>query len=352
MTRVFYDCEFLENGSTIELISIGMVREDGAEYYAISQEMPFGRISRHSWLMKHVMPSLPVRTGHAYPWDREHPDFRHVKPRHVIAREVQRFITAVTDPQLWAWYGAYDHVALCQLWGCMIALPDGVPMWTNDLRQECERLGNPQMPEQAAGEHNALADARHNLTMARFLDGLAGTDSPAAPVPPPALTKSGRLAARVQVLEEAIEKARGFADLGAKCMRDHHPAQIAEARAIAGAWKFHLETERQRAKRAEAVRDGEVQQLRAEVTQYERDVDRLNGANTRLAREAAAAESEVGRLGFELADRGVQLQDTQAAVARARAFAAEMRGYCSPHGVSALYADRLEARIDGRQDPA
>ena len=42
-------------------------------------------------------------------------------------------------------------------------------MWTNDLKQEAERLGNPQVPEQATGEHNALADARHNREIARFL---------------------------------------------------------------------------------------------------------------------------------------------------------------------------------------
>jgi hypothetical protein len=24
--------------------------------------------------------------------------------------------------ELWAWYGAYDHVALAQLWGSMVAL--------------------------------------------------------------------------------------------------------------------------------------------------------------------------------------------------------------------------------------
>jgi hypothetical protein len=96
-----------------------------------------------------------------------------VKPRHVIAREVRDFILAEPGPQLWAWYGAYDHVALCQLWGRMIDLPDGVPMWTNDLKQECERLGNPEVPQQAAGEHNALADARHNRVIAEFLAGVS-----------------------------------------------------------------------------------------------------------------------------------------------------------------------------------
>ena len=56
-----------------------------------------------------------------------------------VAREVRCFILAAPDPELWAWCGAYDHVALCQLWGRMIDLPKGVPMWTNDLKQEAER---------------------------------------------------------------------------------------------------------------------------------------------------------------------------------------------------------------------
>lgn len=167
--KIFYDTEFLENGTTIDLISIGMVREDGAEYYAISQEMPFGPISRHAWLMQHVMPSLPVRVGRSDPWDRGHKDFRHVKPRGLIANEVRGFVLGVPNPELWAWYGAYDHVALCQLFGRMIDLPTGFPMFTCDLKQEAARLGDPRLPEQQAGEHNALEDARHNAVMARAL---------------------------------------------------------------------------------------------------------------------------------------------------------------------------------------
>ena len=62
-----------------------------------------------------------------------------VKPRHVIACEVRDFILStgpeVPHVELWADWGAYDHVALCQLWGRMIDLPEGVPMWTNDLRR-------------------------------------------------------------------------------------------------------------------------------------------------------------------------------------------------------------------------
>jgi hypothetical protein len=183
--KIFYDCEFLEDGKTIELISIGMVAEDGREYYAVNSEAPWGRIKGNDWLVRNVLPSLPVagrasldsylkNSPNSFPRpsiDLVGPDVRdtQVKPRQVIANEVRDFILATPDRSLWAWYGAYDHVVLCQLWGPMIALPDGVPMWTNDLKQECERLGNPKVPEQPEGEHNALADARHNRVIAEFL---------------------------------------------------------------------------------------------------------------------------------------------------------------------------------------
>jgi hypothetical protein len=94
-----------------------------------------------------------------------------VKRRETIADEVAAFIQATPDVELWADYGAYDHVALAQLWGPMIALPDGVPMFTHDIQQEARRLGIPedQFPQQQGGLHNALADARHNQTVRRWL---------------------------------------------------------------------------------------------------------------------------------------------------------------------------------------
>jgi hypothetical protein len=173
--RIYYDTEFIEDGSTIDLISIGMVREDGAEYYAVSEDAtkrPLrNRIRKHDWLMANVVPSLPKAHGD---WNLYQPKrwlFNYsdpcVKPRHVIAREVRDFILG-TDPdmlpyvELWADWGAYDHVALCQLWGRMIDLPEGIPMWTHDLRQEIERHGAAkEVPSLAGGrEHNALHDAR------------------------------------------------------------------------------------------------------------------------------------------------------------------------------------------------
>ena len=167
--KLFYDTEFIEDGRTIDLISIGMAAEDGREYYAVNREMPVRRIRKHAWLMENVIPSLPKAPGDARLYQPKRWLFNYANPlvkrRRVIAREVRDFILATPDPQLWAWYGAYDHVVLCQLWGAMIDLPGGVPMWTNDLRQEAERLGNPDLPRLSgtqAGmfEHNALHDAR------------------------------------------------------------------------------------------------------------------------------------------------------------------------------------------------
>jgi 3'-5' exoribonuclease-like protein len=206
MTRVFYDLEFLEDGHTIELISIGMCTDDDRRYYAVNGDLddtsrrdpdlrggyigktPWDRIVEHDWLVRNVVPHLPVKgrpaatlggvfggKANARGVQIDHTNTT-VKPRQVIANEVRDFIQAAgPDVELWAWYGAYDHVALCQLWGRMIDLPDGVPMWTNDLRQERRRLGDPGMPAQDTPEHNALEDALFNRDMARFLDRYAET---------------------------------------------------------------------------------------------------------------------------------------------------------------------------------
>lgn len=170
---IYYDTEFLEDGQTIELISIGLVAADGREYYAVSKDMPKRRIRRHEWLMANVVPSLPKAFGDARLYQPRRWLFNYsdpcVKPRHVIAREVRDFILVTPAPALWASCGAYDHVVLSQLWGRMADHPEGVPMWTNDLQQEWSWLGRPDLPQQAEGEHNALADARHNRVVAEFL---------------------------------------------------------------------------------------------------------------------------------------------------------------------------------------
>lgn len=178
MRKVFYDTEFLENGSTIELISIGMVDENGREYYAVNLDFPLYRYMSEPWLRENVLPSLPVRLlppqdggglGY-YLWDWRHPHWTALKTRRQIAEEVKRFLVGGVDgvvvdrdtPELWAYYGAYDHVALAQLFGRMIDLPAGIPMFTHELCQAWEVAGRPDKPAQKEGKHNALGDAQWN----------------------------------------------------------------------------------------------------------------------------------------------------------------------------------------------
>jgi hypothetical protein len=147
--KYFYDTEFLEDGMTIELISIGIVAEDGREYYAINADMPYDRIAKDDWLMENVVANLGPQRG-----------FRTMKS--VIRDDVASFLRSDDeDVELWADYAAYDHVVLAQLFGKMIDLPPWVPMFTHDFQQELRRLGNPAIPAQPDGLHNALADARH-----------------------------------------------------------------------------------------------------------------------------------------------------------------------------------------------
>jgi hypothetical protein len=172
--RIFYDTEFLEDGRTIELISIGMVADDDRELYLVNRDAPWDRIRDQPWLMANVVPHLP---GAPTPSDSSAHDSSAgrtttggslvdlgdpiVKSLKVIAERVLAFVEATPQPQLWAWYAAYDHVALCQLFGRMIDLPDAVPTWTNDVQQVVAAAGEPPLTTQSSGTHHALADARH-----------------------------------------------------------------------------------------------------------------------------------------------------------------------------------------------
>ncbi len=163
--RYHYDTEFIDTGRTIQLISIGIVAADRREYYAVSSQFDPRELHANPWLTTNVWPHLPLTPHNTL--DTEHPT---VKPRTRIARDVQHFLlTTDHSPELWAWSAAYDHVALCQLWGRMIDRPWGIPTYTRDLKQEWDRLGNPPLPKQAPGKHNALADAHHAAALARAL---------------------------------------------------------------------------------------------------------------------------------------------------------------------------------------
>ncbi|MGW4107027.1 3'-5' exoribonuclease domain-containing protein [Streptomyces sp. NPDC004976] len=175
--RIYYDTEFLDDGRTIDLISIGMVAEDGRELYAVSSQFDQGAVRRSGWLMANVWPSLPILKNPPgmRGMDRIDVTDPDVHPRAQIARMVEQFILDTPDPQLWAYYSAYDHVALAQLWGPMINLPRGIPMQSDDIVTLAKLAGltPADLPKQADGHHNAIADARHNRVMADYIDAQA-----------------------------------------------------------------------------------------------------------------------------------------------------------------------------------
>lgn len=114
--RIFYDTEFIDDGRTIDLISIGLVADNGTEYYAVSNEFDLKKLAASDWLMKNVWPSLPQVRGDARMmalasiregsppiryvrrlFAKSNPD---VKPRTQIAAEVADFLLACDAPQL------------------------------------------------------------------------------------------------------------------------------------------------------------------------------------------------------------------------------------------------------------
>ncbi|MGD7003210.1 polyadenylate-specific 3'-exoribonuclease AS [Corynebacterium halotolerans] len=148
--RYFYDTEFIEDGNTIDLVSIGIVAEDGREYYAVSTD--FDATKANQFVRENVLSQLPNPGDQAW------------KSKETIRREVLAFLTSSKGrPELWAWVGAYDHVVLAQLYGDMTGLPKQLPRFTRELKQYWEMAGRPPLPAAPAGVHDALVDARFNL---------------------------------------------------------------------------------------------------------------------------------------------------------------------------------------------
>lgn len=184
--RVYYDCEFLEDGKVVDLISIGLVREDGKEYYAVSSEFDTRSVAGNRWLMDNVMTSIEHETkiaymAHTWPVMDLIVTDPALRTRRQIRDDILEFVSDVW-PEFWAWYGAYDHVALCQLFGRMIDLPKRFPMLTMDIKQLHKQAGNPEMPKQPEGLHNALSDAKFNIVRYDFLTQLkVGVDTHVPP---------------------------------------------------------------------------------------------------------------------------------------------------------------------------
>lgn len=154
--RYFIDTEFIEDGKTIDLISIGIVSEDLRRLYLESSEVNWRKASK--WVRDNVKPYLSGVTV----------------DRRTIAEEIIKFCdpNKYGPPEFWGYYADYDWVVLCQLFGKMIDLPKGWPMYCRDLKQLADDMGNPKLPKQSTIEHHALHDAAWILESWNFLNEL------------------------------------------------------------------------------------------------------------------------------------------------------------------------------------
>lgn len=177
--RYFIDTEFIENRGSIDLVSIAVVGEDGRELYCEVDGVDWSRAS--TWVLENVKPHLWAqsrdKTAHNA-WVRDG-GVGGLLPIPQIASHVREFCdpTVHGEPEFWGYYADYDWVVTCWMFGSMMDLPKGWPMYCNDIKQECDRLGNPALPAQTAFEHHALADARWNAQAWRFLQALSRNDA-------------------------------------------------------------------------------------------------------------------------------------------------------------------------------
>ena len=192
--KYFLDTEFIENGMTIDLISIGVVADDGREYYAINSECDFSKAS--DWVLQNVLHPMGLdETGFSIgncseSWVSANykNSYSQAKTKDQIAFDVMAFLKQIdkqketthtfeslknlkieNKPEIWGYYADYDWVVFCWLFGTMSDLPKSFPMYCRDIKQFCDDIGNPRLPEQGKGEHNALADAKWNKSAWEFL---------------------------------------------------------------------------------------------------------------------------------------------------------------------------------------
>ena len=165
--KYFFDTEFIEDGKTIDLISIGIVCEDGREFYALNFDCDWNRAG--DWVKQNVLPLLPKK-----PENMADASTDLWLKHNQIGYAIKHFCSKYKNVEFWAYYADYDWVALCQTFGTMMDLPEGFPMYCRDLIQLADSMGQNEYLayNNPDNEHNALSDARWNRDMYSYLMNL------------------------------------------------------------------------------------------------------------------------------------------------------------------------------------
>lgn len=141
--NVYIDTEFVEDGRTIDLLSIGLVNgETGEKYYAQNSDCDMTRAN--PWVRQNVFPFLTKNE-----W----------KTHDAIRDEVEMFLFPYRPFKLWGYCSGYDWIAFCQLWGTMASMPKKFPQLCYDIEQWRRMLGCKYLPTHSGNKHHALEDA-------------------------------------------------------------------------------------------------------------------------------------------------------------------------------------------------
>lgn len=196
--KYFIDTEFIEGFHKpmfgkrrhfIDLISIGIVCEDGRRYYAISNE--YNPKDADDWVKVNVIVPMYVDVVHG---DRRntwsalnfHKSPLYAKSNAQIADDIRLFFGCWRDQHFWrapegiqvyGYYADYDWVLFCSLFGRMIDLPKGFPMYCRDEKQYLDEMYGPRVSEvkswpdfpKEKNEHHALDDAEWIFELHKFL---------------------------------------------------------------------------------------------------------------------------------------------------------------------------------------
>lgn len=202
--KYFIDFEFIEGFHKplfgkrrhfIDMISVGIVAEDGREYYALSSDYDYK--DADNWVKENVIHKLYIK--HVHGDERNSLTTKNFnkhlgKPNERIKNEILRFVNTPNIfsgehmfSQFYGYYSDYDWVLFCSLFGRMIDLPEGFPMFCLDLKQEfdskisdseirsigynraVERLKSKKGYPEQKDEHDCLADARWNMQLYKWL---------------------------------------------------------------------------------------------------------------------------------------------------------------------------------------
>ncbi len=149
--KYWIDTEFIERPDIIDLISVGLVAEDGREFYAESNEVDWSKASL--WTLENVRPKLEGKT----------------KRRVEIGYAAREFTDGDEHPVFWGYFPAFDWVGFTWLFGRMDELPFHYPQLCLDIKQWAIELGDPELPHQQGVRHHALFDARWTRDAWSFL---------------------------------------------------------------------------------------------------------------------------------------------------------------------------------------